>query len=88
MLLEEIRDFVDMFSPKEADKLPLHRPYNHNIRLLEGKVPLFGPLYPMSRDELKALREWLVENLKKGVSQHHVLCYIIICRVYIPSSPY
>jgi hypothetical protein len=48
MLLEEIRDFLDVFSLKEADKLPLHCPYNHNIRLLDGKVPLFGPLYLMS----------------------------------------
>ena len=48
LLLEEIRDFVDVFSPREADKLPPHCLYDHNIRLLGGKAPLFGPLYPMS----------------------------------------
>lgn len=26
----------------------------------------FGPLYPMSRDELEALKEWIKENLQKG----------------------
>ena len=66
LLPDEIKDFQDVFSPKEADKLPPHRPYDHDIRLLEGKAPPFGPLYPMSRDELIALREWLAENLKKG----------------------
>jgi hypothetical protein len=48
MLLEEIRDFIDVFSLKEADKLLLHYLYNYNICLLEGKVPLFGLLYLMS----------------------------------------
>ena len=45
MLLEEIRDFVDVFSLKEVDKLLLHCLYNYNIRLLESKVPLFSLLY-------------------------------------------
>ena len=65
-LPEEVRDFWDVFSPKEAEKLPPHRSHDHNIRLLEGGTPPFGPLYPMSRDELKALKEWLEENLRKG----------------------
>jgi hypothetical protein len=53
-LPEEIRDFRDVFSPKEAEKLPPHQSHDHDIRLLEGGTPPFGPLYPMSRDELKA----------------------------------
>jgi len=66
LLPAEIRDFWDVFSPKEAEKLPPHRPHDHDIRLLEGKTPPFGPLYPMSREELNALKEWLEENLRKG----------------------
>ncbi|RAQ93876.1 retrotransposon nucleocapsid protein [Stemphylium lycopersici] len=66
LLPAEIRDFWDVFSPKEAEKLPPHRSHDHDIRLLEGKTPPFGPLYPMSREELKALKEWLEENLRKG----------------------
>ena len=66
LLPEEIRDFWDVFSPKEAEKLPPHRSHDHDIRLLDGKTPPFGPLYPMSREELKALKEWLEENLRKG----------------------
>lgn len=62
----ELMDFADVFSPKQAEQLPPHRDYDHSIRLVEGKTPPFGPLYPMSRDELLALREWLQENLKKG----------------------
>ena len=66
LLPPELKEFADVFSPKEADKLPPHRPYDHNIRLTEGKTPPFGPLYPMSRTELTALKEWLEENLRKG----------------------
>jgi hypothetical protein len=66
LLPEELKDYADVFSPKEAEKLPPHRNYDHNIRLQEGKTPPFGPLYPMSRNELIALKGWLEENLRKG----------------------
>lgn len=62
----EIVDFADVFSPKEADKLPPHRPEDHHIPIKEGSSLPFGPLYGMSRNELKALKEWLEENLRKG----------------------
>jgi transposase InsO family protein len=62
----EIADFSDVFSPKEADKLPPHRPGDHHIQLKEGSTLPFGPLYGMSREELKTLKEWLEENLQKG----------------------
>jgi hypothetical protein len=65
-LPEEFKDFKDVFSPKEAKQLPPHRPYDHDIKLQEGKTVPFGPLYAMSRDELQALKEWLRENLEKG----------------------
>ena len=54
------------FSRTEADKLPKHRPYDLKIKLEPGKQPPFGPLYGMSRDELKCLRKYLDEHLAKG----------------------
>jgi hypothetical protein len=33
VLPSEFRDFTDVFSPKEAKRLPPYRPYNHNIKL-------------------------------------------------------
>lgn len=65
-LPETIREFADVFSPQEAEKLPPHRPSDHHIPLIEGKTPPFGPLYAMSREELIALKEWLTAELKKG----------------------
>jgi hypothetical protein len=49
-------DFEDVFSPKEADKLPPYRPYDYDIKLIEGKTPPFGPLYAISYNELQALK--------------------------------
>ncbi|CBF82237.1 hypothetical protein AN5254.2 [Aspergillus nidulans FGSC A4] len=66
LLLPEYKDYADIFSPKEADKLPPHQPYDYLITLIDGKTPPFGPLYGMSRDELVALQEWIMENLRKG----------------------
>jgi hypothetical protein len=57
LLSEELKDYADVFSPKEAEKLPPHRNYDHNIRLQEGKTPPFGLLYPMFRNKLIALKE-------------------------------
>jgi transposase InsO family protein len=65
-LPEEFQDYADVFSPKEAERLPPHRPYDHDVKLQEGATPPFGPLYSMSRDELTALKEWIEENLRKG----------------------
>lgn len=62
----EYHEFLDVFSKKEADKLPPHRSYDHTIQLKEGSEPPFGPLYDMSRDELLVLREYLEEHLGKG----------------------
>lgn len=63
---EEFKSWRDVFSPKNGDKLPPHRQYDHEIRLQEGASVPFGPLYSMSRNELEALKVWLEENLKKG----------------------
>jgi hypothetical protein len=62
----ELKGYRDVFSPKEAEKLPPHRPYDHDIKLKDGQVAPWGPLYPMSRDQLLVLKEWLEENLRKG----------------------
>ena len=62
----EYHDFLDVWSQKEADRLPPHRHYDHKIELEEGKTPPFGPLYSMSREELQVLQKYLEANLKKG----------------------
>ncbi|KAH0604507.1 uncharacterized protein H6S33_006884 [Morchella sextelata] len=56
-----------MFKEYDASILPPHRP-SHDIEIVleEGKRPPYGPIYGLSQIELKALREYLDENLPKG----------------------
>ena len=58
--------FHSVFSKKNADTLPPHRPYDHKIPLSEGAQVPFGPVYSLSQVELKALHEYIKENLDKG----------------------
>jgi len=60
--------FCSVFSKKNADTLPPHRPYDHKIPLSEGAQVPFGPVYSLSQVELKALHEYIKENLDKGLS--------------------
>ncbi|KAG0161665.1 hypothetical protein PDIDSM_2097, partial [Penicillium digitatum] len=45
-LPEEFRDFAEVFSPKEAERLPPHRSYDHKMVLQEDKPLPFGPSIP------------------------------------------
>ena len=66
LLPKEYHEFMPLFKKAVADVLPPHRQYDHKITLKEGFTPPFGPIYSLSIPELKALREWLDENLSKG----------------------
>ena len=35
-LPNKLKDFSNVFSPKEAEKLPPHRPYDHDIKLKDS----------------------------------------------------
>ena len=61
-----LHDYLDVFSKEAADELPCHAAYDHVIPLQPGTSPPFGPIYSLSEVELKALQEYLEENLSKG----------------------
>ncbi len=63
-----ISNYKHVFSFQEFPDLPPHRDgIDLNIKLLPGKIPFFGPIYSLSRDEEKALREYLEGALKAGI---------------------
>ena len=66
----EYHEFAELFSKKEADKLPPHQPYDHTIPLEPGKTPPFGPIYKCSPAELEATRKYIETNLRKGFIRH------------------
>ena len=70
LIPEEYHEFADVFSKKEAEKLPPHRPYDHRIPLEEGTTPPFGPIYSLTPEELKVVREYIETHLKKQFIRH------------------
>ncbi|KNZ48722.1 conserved uncharacterized protein (N-terminal) [Puccinia sorghi] len=64
-LLPVYHGYADVFSPVRADKLPPHRPYNHQIKLT-GPTPVPGPVYSLSKQESSKLRDHIAENVAKG----------------------
>ena len=65
----EYHDFADVFDKRNADKLPPHRPYDHEIRLEPGTKPPFGPIYSLSERELDELSTYIKDNIAKGFIQ-------------------
>ena len=60
------RRWIHLFREEESAKaLPKHKPWDHEIQLMPGEAPKFGPIYPLSKTELGVLREYLDTNLKK-----------------------
>jgi hypothetical protein len=65
-LPESYREFASVFSEEEINKLPEHSSWDHEINLVEGATPPFGPIYPLNEKELGVLREYINKNLAVG----------------------
>lgn len=65
-LPKEYHKWKKLFEEDEGFSLPKRQPWDHKIELEPGKEPPWGPLYPLSAEELKAEREWLDKYEKKG----------------------
>ena len=61
-----ISEFPDVFSAKEFDQLPAHRPWDHAIELTEGFKPSDCKIYPLSATEQEELQKFLNDNLETG----------------------
>jgi transposase InsO family protein len=65
-LPRKYRAYQDVFSKAASDQLPPSRALDHKIQLEEEHSLGYCPLYNQSVDELKATKQYLVENLAKG----------------------
>ena len=65
-LPNSLKDYLDVFSIRNAKKLAPHWDIDLAIELQPRKEPPYGPIYPLSPRELAALKEFLEENLEKG----------------------
>ena len=61
---KEFRGYLDIMSQEAAEALLAHQPYDCKIDLKEGETAHWGPIYPLSENELQTLREWLKEMLR------------------------
>jgi hypothetical protein len=66
VLPEIYKNYQDVFSKTASDVLPPHRSYDHKIELIRDNDLKFSPLYGHSSEELKILKQYLVDNLSKG----------------------
>ncbi|KAL0937059.1 reverse transcriptase domain protein [Colletotrichum truncatum] len=62
----EYRVYSKLFAPELETGLPEHSKWDHKIEIKEGHEPTFNKIYPLNQEEMKALDEWLDENLAKG----------------------
>jgi len=59
--------FEHLFIEKHgSEALPEHQSWDHEIKLIEGGQPTFGPIYGMNADQLKNLKSYIDDALKKG----------------------
>ena len=65
-LPEQYREWASVFSEEEINKLPEHSPWDHEIKLVEGTTPPFGPIYPLNEKELQVLREYIKKQMAAG----------------------
>lgn len=63
---DEYRQFAQVFQETLDTGIPEHTQYDHEIPLKEGTTPRFHKIYGLNEEQLKALREYLDENLQKG----------------------
>jgi hypothetical protein len=67
-VLLAFHNLVHAFSKKKSDELLSYRPYDHKIKIEPDKRVLLGYyfLYNQTDKELKVLKDYLEDNLKKG----------------------
>ena len=65
-LPEIYQQWAHLTSLDRIQQLPKHTRFDHKIDLQEGTKAPWGPMYPMSEPELKALRIWLDRMVAEG----------------------
>ena len=60
------REWVSVFNEEEINKFPEHTSWNHEIKLIEGSTPPYGPIYPLNEKKHSLLREYINKILAAG----------------------
>lgn len=69
-ILDKYSNFANVFLEKKAMMLPKQiKLNNHNIKLENGKQPLYGPIYSLELVELETLKTYIKTYQKTGFIQ-------------------
>ncbi|KAG6328417.1 hypothetical protein ID866_10672 [Astraeus odoratus] len=63
---KEYWEYIDVFSKKSSECMPLHKPWDHAIDLKSSFEPKKGRLIPLSVDEQQEVEGFLEDQLRKG----------------------
>lgn len=66
---KEYHEFLPLFSKVIAELLKPHRQYAHMIVLQQGFTSPFGLMYCISCTKIEFLKEWIEQNLSRGLIQ-------------------
>jgi hypothetical protein len=58
--------YKSVFLKEQSELLPEHRKVDMKIDIIDGKTPPWGPIYPLAQPEMKALKNYIDDNLRKG----------------------
>jgi hypothetical protein len=66
LILDYLKEFLDIFSKKTCDTLPEHKQWDHAIELVSRGKSTGCKIYPLAPSEQKELDTFLEENLETG----------------------
>jgi hypothetical protein len=68
------RKWASVFNEEEINRLPDNTEYDHRIELVEGAVPPFGPIYPLSEKSCKRSESISEKSCKRSESISERAC--------------
>ena len=66
MVPQKFHKWLKVFEKAESERMPVRKPWDHAINLIEDFVPRKGRTYLISREEKEKVREFVEEQLRKG----------------------
>ena len=66
---EKFYKWIKVFGKKQSERMPTRKLWNHAIDMKEGFILRKGKVYPLSREEREEVREFIQEQLRKGVME-------------------
>ena len=66
MVPQKFHKWLKVFEKAESERMPVRKPWDHAINLIEDFVPRKKGTYLISREEKEKVREFVEEQLRKG----------------------